>query len=170
MKIKNNKILKNQEKIIEKWIIKNGAASFDLKNRDIILHDGGLFSIENSPEIKGWSKCIFKKAEKRILNGKEQTFHPIDFVPRKYKGKVNPDKVFNFIKNKIKKGKTFEEEVLNFFNKEKRDNYKINLWFEELDQTINYLKRMKRMLNKLGYKTNLKKSQQNYISPSANLI
>ncbi len=28
-----------------------------------------------------------------------------------------------------------------------------NLWFEDIDDTINYFKRMKKMLNKLGYKT-----------------
>jgi len=29
------------------------------------------------------------------------------------------------------------------------------LWFEELDETINYLKRMKNMLNRIGYKTDV---------------
>lgn len=35
----------NEKTIIQKWKEKNGAADFDLKNRDIILYDGGLFSI-----------------------------------------------------------------------------------------------------------------------------
>jgi hypothetical protein len=35
-------------------------------------------------------------------------------------------------------------------------DYKVNIWFQELDETINYLKRMKKLLNKLGYKTNIK--------------
>lgn len=144
----------NKKSIIDKWIERNGAAEFDLKNKDIILYDGGLFSIENIPKIKEWTKVVKRKAEKRIFNGKEQTVYPIDFVPKKYKGKVNPDKVFNFIKKKIDKGETFEEEVLHFFNKEKMDNLTSIIWFEELDETINYLISMKRMLNNIGYKTN----------------
>jgi hypothetical protein len=38
-----------------------------------------------------------------------------------------------------------------------REKYYAVIYFKELDETINYLKRMKRMLNKLGYKTNFKK-------------
>jgi len=43
------------------------------------------------------------------------------------------------------------------FSKKKCVNdveHKAYLWFCELDETINYLRRMKKMLNKLGYKTN----------------
>lgn len=43
--------------------------------------------------------------------------------------------------------------------KVKVEYYKAVFWFEELDETINYLKRMKKVLNKLGYKTNFKKSK-----------
>lgn len=146
----------NKKEIIKKWIENNGAAGFDLKNRNIILYDGGLFSIENIPKIKEWTKVVKRKAEKRMFNGKEQTVYPIDFVPKKYRGKVDPNKVFNFIKKKIDKGETFEEEVLHFFNKEKMDNISAIFWFEELDRTINYFKRMKKMLNKIGYKTDYK--------------
>lgn len=55
-----------------------------------------------------------------------------------------------------KKLKNGNSQVL--FSKRKYVNtdYKATLWFEELDETINYLKRMKRMLNKLGYKTKRK--------------
>lgn len=144
---------KEKEKIVNEWINKNGAAEFDLKNRNIILYDGGLFSMENLPKIKAWTKYKKGKPEKITLNGKESTVYPINFIPRKYKGKVDPNKVFNFIKNKINKKNTFEEEVLHFFSMEKMDYISAIIWFEELDETINYLKRMKKMLNKIGYKT-----------------
>lgn len=52
----------NKRKIVDQWIQKNGAASFDLKNRDIILYDGGLFSIEKKivlrHSVKGFAKPI----------------------------------------------------------------------------------------------------------------
>lgn len=35
-------------------------------------------------------------------------------------------------------------------------SYYATLWISELDETINYLKRMKRMLNKIGYRTGVK--------------
>ena len=40
--------------------------------------------------------------------------------------------------------------------KEKRDDYSVTFWFEELGETINYLKRMEKMLNSIGYKTRYK--------------
>ena len=33
------------------------------------------------------------------------------------------------------------------------EEFKATLWFTDLDETINYFKRMKKMLNSLGYKT-----------------
>jgi len=36
----------NKQKIVDKWINEHGAASFDLESGDILLHDGGLFSID----------------------------------------------------------------------------------------------------------------------------
>jgi mRNA-degrading endonuclease RelE of RelBE toxin-antitoxin system len=87
----------NKKEITEKWIHKNGAASFDLKNQDICLWDGGLFSIEKEPVMR-----------RKIIGCK-------------------------------KKYKDFD--------------YKAVFWFTELDETINYLKRMKKMLNSLGYET-----------------
>ncbi len=33
----------------------------------------------------------------------------------------------------------------------------ITIWFQELDDTINYLIRLKKLLNGLGYNTSLKK-------------
>ncbi|MFA5993309.1 MAG: hypothetical protein WC796_06390 [Candidatus Pacearchaeota archaeon] len=36
---------KEKEKIINKWIQKRGCCKFDLKNKEIILHDGALLCI-----------------------------------------------------------------------------------------------------------------------------
>jgi len=33
---------------------------------------------------------------------------------------------------------------------------KVNIWFNELDNTIRYLKKVKKLLNRLGYKTYMK--------------
>ena len=100
-----------QEKMRD-WIKNNGACSFDYKDRDIILHDGGLFSIEKE-----------KKRGRKIVGYK-----------------------------KLPNGMT---EIL--FSKNKpiwREHYKAIVWMEELDDIINYLRRMKKMLNSLGIKTN----------------
>jgi hypothetical protein len=35
-----------KNKIIWNWRKRNGCAKFDLRNRNIILYDGGLFTIE----------------------------------------------------------------------------------------------------------------------------
>lgn len=104
----------NKKTIIQKWKEKNGAADFDLKNRDIILYDGGLFSIE-AKKIKGHKIIGYKKlpdGNVQILFSKKKCINDVD--------------------------------------------YRAYLWFEELDETIRYLKRMKRMLNKIGYKTDLR--------------
>lgn len=107
--------MKNRKyRVIKDWIMKNGASTFDLKNKDIILWDGGLFYIK---EEKYKSHKII--GYKKLKNG---------FV-----------------------------EVL--FSKKKivpRERYKAVMWFEDLDETINYFIRMKKMLNGLGYKTNMK--------------
>jgi len=39
--------------------------------------------------------------------------------------------------------------------KVKYETYKAYLWTEELRETINYLRRMERMLNSIGYETNV---------------
>lgn len=41
----------------------------------------------------------------------------------------------------------------------KSEEYKAILWMEDLDETINYFKRMKKMLNKLGIRTDISKIQ-----------
>jgi hypothetical protein len=109
----DKRINKKVQKEMESWIWKNGACSFDYKNRDIILHDGGLFSIEKE-----------KRRARKIVGYK-----------------------------KLPNGMT---EIL--FSKTKSlwvEDYKAIFWMEELDETINYLKSMKRMLNKLGIDTGL---------------
>lgn len=105
----------NKQKIIEEWIKKNGCAGFDLKNRDIILYDGGLFSIEKK-KVKR-SKIV---GYKKLPNGSVQIL--------------------------FSKKKTVPYE-----------DYSAVMWFEDIEETIGYFKRMKEMLNKIGYKTNLKK-------------
>jgi hypothetical protein len=110
----SNKVYKMKRKILNEWIKNHGAASFDLKNRDIILYDGGLFSIEKKivlrHKVKGFAKPI--GGTSRVI-----------FSEKKYP--------------------TEELEAV--------------FWFEELDEIISYLQSMKRMLNKLGYRTDYKK-------------
>lgn len=103
--------MKTKKQIIGEWIATNGGCDFDLKGRDIILYDGGLFSIEAKP-IK------FKKiiGYKNLPDGGRQVI---------------------FSKKKLVKS----------------TEYKAYLWFEELNETINYLRRMKKMLNRIGFKT-----------------
>jgi len=100
----------NKGKIINEWIKKHGAADVDLKNRDIILYDGGLFSIE-SKKVKR-SKVIDKK---KLPDG----MYKLLFSKKKY---TDVD-------------------------------YYANLWIEELDETIDYLRSMRKMLRGLGYDT-----------------
>jgi len=104
----------NKTQTIDNWIKNHGAANFDLKKRDIILYDGGLFSVE-------------KKIKRRLRS---------KFVKIK-KGKYKGYSMLKHIKGK----------------KVKYEDYTATFWFEELDETINYLRSMKRMLNKIGYKT-----------------
>jgi effector-binding domain-containing protein len=105
----------NKQKIIEEWIHKNGCASFNLKEKGIILHDGGLFYIEKK-KVKGSKIVGYKK------------------LPRGY------------------------VEVL--FSKKKTvpyEDYSAIIHFEDVEDTINYFKRVKKLLNKLGYETRLKR-------------
>lgn len=101
----------NKRKIVEKWIMENGAADFDLKKRDIILFDGGLFAIEK------------KKVKRRKIVGQKK-------LPN------------GWIEILFSKNKCVNDE-----------EYYATLWFEELWETILYLKRMDKMLRSLGYDT-----------------
>ena len=113
------KITNEKKKIVESWRQKHGCATFDLRGRNIILHDGGLFSIEQKPVMR--NKVIgFKKFPEMNINGKKiGGFSKVIFSKKKYKDK---------------------------------ESY-VNLWFEELDETISYFKSMSRMLKQLGFDT-----------------
>jgi len=112
--MKNKRITKKNKLIMAEWISKHGACKFDIKNEDVILHDGGLFSIENEkillPKITGFRKLPNKNSQ-------------ILFSKKKYLS----------------------------------DNFYARLWMCEIDNTIKYLKSMKKMLNNIGISTNLKK-------------
>ena len=53
------KITEKSKKVLKKWISDHGACNFDIKNQDIILNDGGLFSIEEKDVM--WHKVIGTK-------------------------------------------------------------------------------------------------------------
>ena len=121
---------KSKQKIADSWIKNHGAASFDFKNKDILLYDGGLFAIEKEVKIKPKQKVFLGKLKETNINGKILKLRELKSIPVRRNGKI------------------LEEE---------QEYYKSIIWFEELDHTINYFKSMKRMLNKLGFKTNFKK-------------
>lgn len=127
---KKIKIEKTKQEVIDRWIQKHGAATFDLKGKNIILHDGGLFSVEKEIKIKPKTRVIFGRLHKADINGKTIKTREIKFIPLKRNGRI------------------IKEEV---------EYYKAYIWIKELDDAINYFKSMKRMLNKLGFATNHKK-------------
>lgn len=130
------KLSERKQKKVDNWIKRNGCASFDFNNRDIILWDGGLFAIEKEIKIKPKQRIIFGKYKKIDLNGKTIKAHEMKFIPIRKKGKI--------------------------INGE-YEYYKVNLWFEELDSTIKRLLSMKRMLNKIGFRTDYKKTDKEKI-------
>ena len=127
--MKNKVTSKNRQEKVENWIKKNGCATFDLKKKEVILHDGGLFSVEKEIKIKPKTKMIFGKLQKTNINGKTIKAREIKFTPIR------------------KNGRIINEEC---------EYYKANIWFEEIDETISRFMSIKRMLNKLGFKTNNK--------------
>lgn len=106
---------KKERDILSAWIHKNGACDFDFKDNNIMLGDGGLFSIEKEKYLA--HKIVGYK--KLPQGGCQVLFSKKKIVPS--------------------------------------ESYYANLWVEELDNTINYLKRMKIILNKLGIKTIIKR-------------
>lgn len=108
--------MNNQErnKLVRKWIRENGAVKFDFKNKDIILEDGLLFSVDK--EIKKLPKI------KATSPTSTQGLYKVDLTKVKYKTEC----------------------------------YNCRIWFEELDSMLDYLTRMKELLNELGYKTDRK--------------
>lgn len=83
--MKKIKITKEKEKIAEKWRQSHGVATFDFKNEDIILYDGGLFSIEQKSVMR--HKIIgFKKMPELNINGKKlKGCSQVIFSKKKYK-------------------------------------------------------------------------------------
>jgi hypothetical protein len=126
---------KSKQKKVDSWIKRNGCAIFDFKNREIILYDGGLFSIEKEIKIKPKTRVIFGKLHQTNINGKIIKTRETKFIPIR------------------KNGKVINEEC---------EYYKANIWFEEIDETTNYFISMKRMLNRLGFKTNHKNEKDKY--------
>ena len=110
---------KEREKIAESWRQKHGCATFDIKGRNIILHDGGLFSIEQKPVMRYRAIGSKKIPEMNINSKKLKGGSKVIFSKKKYKD----------------------------------TDFYVNIWFEELDETINYFKSMSRMLRKLGFDT-----------------
>ena len=106
----------NQErnKVVRKWIRENGAVKFDFKNKDIILEDGLLFSVDK--EIKKLPRI--KAATPTTTTG----LYKVDLTKVKYKTEC----------------------------------YNCRIWFEELEEMLDYLNRLKMLLNSLGYKTTRK--------------
>lgn len=123
---KNKQLSKADREKIEKWRSKHGCADFDFNKEDIFLLDGGLFSICKEVKIKPKTKVIFGKFKKTEFKGKKIKSRELKFIPIRKNGKL-----------------ILEEE----------EYYKAMFWFEDLDETIKYLKSMKRLLNSLGFKT-----------------
>ncbi len=102
---------KTKQQIADEWCHDNGAAKIDIKEKDISLFDGGLFSVE-AKKIKRHKIVGYKKLE----NGNTQVL----FSKKRIVPCVDYTAIF---------------------------------WIEELDETIDYLKSMKKMLNGINMKT-----------------
>lgn len=105
-----------KQKIVEKWTENNGCASFDLKEKQIIFHDGGGFSIEKI--IKYLPRHRWKPIKEGSLKGGAEMVEI--------------------------KGPKVRHEFYDCYSS-----------FCDLDEKINHLRRMKKMLNDMGYKTTL---------------
>lgn len=117
----------NKQKVIDGWISKHGAASFDLREKDIILWDSGLFSISKEVKTKNKTRVVVdKKPTITKINGKDIKSYRVNFIPVKKNGKPVKEKV---------------------------EDYKAVFWMEELDEVINYLISMRKMLRSIGIKT-----------------
>jgi len=111
-----------EREILEKWIMENGCITFDYENDDILIHDGGLFGMEDKPKRVQNSKITFsKKASFHMMGGKKHKFH--EMIHTKLPG--------TYIQH----------------------NYIAYQWPSELDETIEWFKGLKRILNKVGIET-----------------
>jgi hypothetical protein len=138
-----------KNKLVRKWIRENGAANFDFHNKNIILNDGLLFSIESKiKDIPALKVC-----------GEEFDFKNKDIV-------LTDGILFN-IEKEIQKLNKVKDTIPTFTRgiyqvqltkrKYKTECYKCRIWFEELEELIAYFQSMKKLLNQLGYKTSHKK-------------
>ena len=114
---------KEEMTILEKWRMANGCVTWDLKDDNILIHDGGLFSIDDDVKRKQNFDIKFEKSKTphRMPNGKLITGNEMI---------------------KINKPGTHLEH-----------NYKAYVWPSELDETIQFLQSLKRVLNKVGIET-----------------
>ena len=117
MKKQKKLTIKQKQKIADEWIAKNGCCTFDLKEEEIIFHDGGGFSVEKV----------------------------VKYLPRH---RWMP------IKEGPSKGGASMVEIKG--PKVRYEFYDCYYSFCDLEETINRLIRMKKMLNGIGYKTNLR--------------
>ena len=112
------RITNKHKEISEKWRKRYGGCIFDFKNKDIILPDGSLFSIEKK-KYKAHKIVGYKK----LSNGNTQILFS--------KKRLIPS-----------------------------ERYEAVMWMSDIDEITSYFKSMKRMLNKIGIKTDssIKKS------------
>jgi len=75
----NKKQLEKLNKLAEKWVQKNGACSFDFKNRGVDLCDGGLFAI-----VEKTVMLQKVKGHKKLPNGCSEVI----FTDKKYPTKT----------------------------------------------------------------------------------
>ena len=126
-KLKKFKELKDLTKaerdILEKWRMANGCITFDYDTDDVLIHDGGLFGMEDKYKRVQNTKITFKKSNTvhKMPNGKRITGSEL-------------------ISTKVP-GTHIEH------------NYIAYQWPSELDETINWLKGLKRVLNSVGIET-----------------
>jgi hypothetical protein len=150
--IKKNNSEKNS--LVRKWIRENGAATFDFTGNKIILNDGLLFSIESQ----------MKELPALNILCKNKNAEQFDFL---HKDIVLTDGVLFSIEkeikrlNKVKDVKATSErgiyQIQLSKHKYKTECYKCRIWFEEIDNMIEYFQSMRDLLNKLGYNTSRKK-------------
>jgi len=116
-------LTKAERDILEKWRMANGCVTFDYDTDDILIHDGGLFGMEDKHKRVQNTKITFKKSANvhRFPNGKKITGSEVIFT-------------------KIP-GTHIEH------------NYVAYQWPSELDDTIDWMKRLKKVLNSVGIET-----------------
>jgi len=139
--------------LIRQWVRKNGAATFDLNNKNVILDDGLIFAIEN--DLKDVS--ILKAQCNKI---------PAEKFDFKNKDVLLTDGILFSIEKEIKKLNKVKDIQLTSTRgvykveltkqKYKAECFKCRIWFEELESIIEYFKSMAVMLNSLGYNTGKK--------------